>query len=121
MKCFVAVIMIALSLSACARTFRFVSTASSDNKSDNVTLSEEEKHRIYSAALEASESPLDDAQFKEVCRRIGIFDSSSQPNERYMAFVAAHIDWGLKPENREFGHEIDTKQRALEYVNQHLR
>jgi hypothetical protein len=81
---------------------------------------EDLKHRLYSAALAASESPLDNDTFKDVCRKIGIFDASGQPNDQYMAFVAAHLEWAMKPENNEFKREINTTERARAYLNKYL-
>jgi len=83
-------------------------------------LTEDEKHRLYSAALAASESPLDNDTFKDVCRQIGIFDASGKPNDQYMAFVSRHINWGIKPETNQFRQEINSKDKATEYIKKHL-
>jgi hypothetical protein len=87
---------------------------------DGLQLTEDEKHRLYSAALAASESPLDTDLFKHVCRKIGIFDAGGKPNDAYLAFVAEHINWSMKPEIDEFKREINTKEKAVEYVRRHL-
>ena len=84
-------------------------------------LTEDEKHRLYAAALAASESPLDTATFKDVCRKIGIFDEAGQPNDYYMTFVSEHINWGMKSKTEEFRQQIDTKEKARAYVSHHLR
>jgi hypothetical protein len=47
-------------------------------------LTEDEKHRLYAAALTASEFPLENETFKEVCRKIGIFDADGKQNDNYM-------------------------------------
>jgi hypothetical protein len=83
-------------------------------------LNEDEKHRLYSAALAASESPLDTETFKRVCREIGIVDAQGQANDQYMAFMSAHVNWGMKPETEQFRQEINTQQKAREYISQHL-
>ena len=83
-------------------------------------LSFDEKHRLYSAALAASESPLDTDTFKDVCQRIGIFDASGKPNEQYMAFVSEHVNWGMKPETEQFRQEINTQEKAREYISRYL-
>src|SRR2546428_750354 len=107
---YLAIILMALNMSACAGTSGRAVSA----------LSEEEKHRLYSAALAASESPLETEIFKEVCKKIGIFDAVGGPNDNYMAFVAAHVDWALKPELEQFKREINTREKAREYINEHL-
>jgi len=88
--------------------------------SNTGTLTDDEKHRLYSAALAVSESPLDSEVFKEVGRKIGIFDATGQPNEHYMAFVAQHVNWGTNPGNAQFFRKINTREKAREYINQRL-
>jgi len=83
-------------------------------------LSEDEKHRLYSAALAASESPLDTDTFKKVCREIEIVDAHGRANDQYMAFVSEHVNWGLKPETEQFRQEINTQEKAREYLSRHL-
>src|ERR1700694_3996034 len=83
-------------------------------------LSDDEKHRLYSAALAASDSPLDNDTFKDVCQRIGIFDAAGKPNDQYMAFVSQHVNWGTRPEANQFRQEINSKDKAAEYIKRHL-
>ena len=83
-------------------------------------LTEDERHRLYSAALAASDSPLDNDLFKDVCRKIEIFDANGRPNENYMAFVSAHVDWGMRSETDQFRQEINSREKARQYISQHL-
>jgi hypothetical protein len=83
-------------------------------------LTEDEKHRLYTAALVASESPLESETFKAVCRTIGVFDAGGAPNDNYLLFVSAHVDWAMKNETEEFKQEIKTREKAREYVSKHL-
>lgn len=83
-------------------------------------LSEDEKHRLYAAALAASDSPLDTDAFKAACRKIGIFDANGKPNDEYMAFVSEHVNWGTKSETDQFRREIDSKEKARAYIREHL-
>jgi hypothetical protein len=112
--CFLVIALIALFLSGCA------SAGSTSARNPASRLTEDEKHRLYSAALAASESPLDTDTFKAVCQRIGIFDGAGKPNDQYMAFVSQHVNWGTRSEAGEFRHEIDSKDKAKEYIKQHL-
>ncbi len=119
MKSTLAIVLIGISLSismsACTG-----STGTSIAMADPVRLTEDQKHRLYSAALAASESPLESETFKEVCKKIGIFDSQGNQNDDYMGFVAAHIEWAMKPESQPFKREINTKEKAREYLNKYL-
>jgi hypothetical protein len=93
---------------------------SADPRNNAARFTEDEKHRLYSAALATSESPMDNDIFKNVCRKIGIFDTSGQPNDQYMAFVAAHLEWSMKPGTHEFKREINTTENARAYLNKYL-
>ena len=107
----VVTVLIALFFSGCA---------SSSARNPASPLTEDEKHRLYSAALAASDSPLDTDAFKDVCQRIGIFDAAGKPNDQYMAFMSAHVNWGMKPETEQFRQEINSKEKARDYLKRHL-
>ena len=83
-------------------------------------LTEDEKHRLYAAALAASDAPLDAPVFKEVCRGIGIYDEREKPNDKYLTFVGEHVKWSLEPEGETFRKEVSSKEKAGEYIRQHL-
>ena len=120
MKALRTLLILTAAASICVSCGRVISSDRLSSANQTASISEDEKHRLYSAALNVSESPLDSQIFKKVCSGIGIFDADGEPNKQYMAFVAAHVDWGLKPENREFRRQIDTKEAAVEYINRHL-
>lgn len=109
-----AVALIALLVSGCGSA----SSTTASNASSPLT--EVEKHRLYSAALAASESPLDNDTFKDVCRKIGIFDVQGQPNDHYMAFVSRHVNWHVQSDAEQFRREINSKDKAREYISKHL-
>jgi hypothetical protein len=81
---------------------------------------EEEKHRLYAAALSASEFPLESETFKEVCKKIGIFDDHGNQNDNYMGFVSAHFEWAMKSQTEQFKQEINTREKARDYLNKSL-
>ena len=114
MKSFIVAMLIALSLAGCS------SKGSTATNAGASRLSEDQKHRLYSAALAASDSPLDSQAFKNVCREIGIFDTHGRPNDQYMAFVSRHIAWSTNSETEEFRQEINSKDKATEYIKKHL-
>lgn len=115
MKPLAAIALIVFSLSACSRGG---STAASRNPAS--LLSADEKHRLYTAALAASESPLDTDLFKDVCKKIGIFDVNGNPNDQYLKFVTEHVDWGLKAESDQFRREVKSREKARQYVASNL-
>lgn len=97
------------------------SSGSSTATAGPVGLTEDEKHRLYAAALAASDSPLENETFKEVCKKIGIFDAHGNQNDNYMGFIKAHIEWAMKTETEPFKREINTREKAREYLEHHLR
>ena len=84
------------------------------------SLTEDEKHRLYAAALAASESPLDTNLFRQVCTKIDIADTDGKPNDNYLSFVSRHVEWGTKAETDEFRQKINTKEKARAYIDGHL-
>ena len=114
------IVLLAIVASACAGCSTYVSSGKPGPHDQATSLSEDERHRLFSAALAASESPLESEIFKDACRKIGVFDTVGEPNDKYMAFVAAHVDWAMKTEVNQFRREIDTREKALEYLRQHL-
>ena len=115
-KKILAIALLALCISACSLN----GSGLVNTRNSGGSLAEDEKHRLYTAALAESESPLDSELFQKVCKRIGIFDANGKPNDNYMTFVAAHVDWGMKPEIQQFRTEINTREKAREYINKHL-
>ena len=122
MKPILTITLAAITLSACG-VGRSSGPSANSGKSTTrsaISLTEDEKHRLYTAALAASESPMDTDLFKEVCKKIGIFDADGVPNDNYMPFVQAHVDWAMKPETEQFKREINSKEKAGEYINKYL-
>ena len=121
MKATLAIALVAISLAGCSyRNSRSSAAKAADAKPDLNAMSEDEKHRLYSAALAISESPLDSETFKDVCQKIGIFDMRGQPNDQYMVFVSAHIKWAMNTETQQFKREINTAENARAYLNKSL-
>ncbi len=119
MKKIIAIALSVISMSACSASSSAVAPGRTGSGGSVLSLTEDEKHRLYSAALAASESPLDNETFKGVCRRIGIFDAEGKPNANYMTFVQEHVAWGMKAETEQFRHEINTREKAREYVEKY--
>jgi hypothetical protein len=115
MKLILAIMLMGTSLTACTR-----SAGTSAAGADQPGLTDDEKHRLYAAALTAIESPLESESFNRVCEKIGIFDKQAHQNENYMAFVQAHVEWAMKPETAPFRTEINTRDKAREYLSKHL-
>lgn len=100
----------------------FSSLVSCANQNDvGRDFSDDQKHRLYSAALAASDSPMDTRAFADVCRTIGIFDANGKLNDQYMVFIGQHVDWTKRVETEEFRREIDSKEKAQAYIAKYLK
>ncbi|HYX28580.1 MAG TPA: hypothetical protein VE863_08435 [Pyrinomonadaceae bacterium] len=93
---------------------------SANSTRKDATSTQDEKHRLYAAALAATDSPLDSEVFRRVCQQINIFDDAGKPNERYVPFVSDHINWTLNPESETFRRQISTREKAQDYIREHL-
>lgn len=106
-------VLIGFSMSACTSS---TGTPASVGRA----FTEDQKHRLYAAALAASEFPLESETFRKVCRKIGIFDDHGNQNDKYLGFVSAHLEWARKAETDAFKREINTREKAREYINKYL-
>ena len=121
MKSIVAVALVAFSLAGCSHRDSHASAANAaEAQPDRNSMSEVEKHRLYTAALAVSQSPLDTELFSDVCKKIGIYDVEGKPTEKYMPFVQAHIDWVTRSENEQFRQEINSPEKARHFLTTHL-
>jgi len=109
-RALVGLLCLGLTISACGHSAR----------DGAARFSEDEKHRLYAAALAASETPAESEILKRVCRQIEIFDASGKPNDRYLQFVGAHVDWATKTQSEQFRNEINTREKARQYIDRQL-
>jgi hypothetical protein len=117
MKSTFLIALVAITLSGCTQHDSPVSAAKVVETRPEVSgMSDDDKHRLYSAALATSDSPLDTRLFKDVCQKIGIYDLSGKPTAEYMSFVQTHIHWGMRAENESFRLEINSKEKARKYI-----
>ena len=121
MKSIVALALVAISFTGCRHGNSSTSFANaSEAQPDKRSMSEDEEHRLYTAALAVSESPLDTRLFGDVCKKIGIYDVNGKQTDKYMSFVQAHIDWVIRSENEQFREEINSQEKARHYLTVHL-
>jgi len=121
MKSIVAVALVAISFTGCRHGYSSTSAANAaEGHSDRSRMSEDEKLRLCSAALAVSASPLDTELFNDACKKIGIYDIDGKPTDKYMSFVQAHIEWVTRSEHEQFRQEINSQEKARDYVTAHL-
>jgi len=86
-----------------------------------VSLTTDEKHRLYTAALVATASQYDTELFKDVCRKIGIMNNNGIPTNGYERFVGDdNLEWSRKPEAEQFKRDINSRDKAMDYIEKYL-
>ena len=127
MKPILAIVVMTAALSACGVGSHSGAspTAATDAKTAKAhpaaSLTEDEKHRLYTAALVATDSQLQTELYYKVCQKIGIMNADSIPNDNYTRFVSEErLQWIRKPEAERFKQEINTREKAQEYLKKHL-
>jgi hypothetical protein len=118
MRLCISIFLFALVFSGC--NFASHSEVNKD-KPRSAVLTVDEKHRLYTAALVATGSQYDTKLFKDVCRKIGIMNDDDVPNDRYIKFVSEdNVEWSKTPEAEQFKQEINTREKAWDYIEKHL-
>jgi len=125
---FILAIVIMVTLSGCGvsgnspASTRTASDARAGHARGVLPLTEDEKQRLYTAALIATGSQLQTELFQAVCQQIGIMNADGIPNENYTRFVSEdRWRWIKKPEAEQFRQAINTKEKAQAYLKQHMR
>jgi hypothetical protein len=88
-----------------------------DNSADSpssVTMSDDDKHRLFQAAGMTKDNEL----IVRVLKRIGMMSSSGVPSSDYQQFMDDHRTWGTR--NYTFIRSVLTPEKARAYVDAHL-
>jgi len=88
--------------------------SSSTSTSSASSMSDDEKHRLYQAAVMTGDQEL----IRRVSVAIGLMDEDYTPGENYSQFLTAHVSWVLR--NSDFIRSLDTADKARDYVNEHF-
>jgi hypothetical protein len=90
------------------------SSNSNSSSSSSSTLTDDDKHRLYQAALMTSDSEL----LRRVSVKIGILDEDFTPGRDHEKFVEEHVSWVLS--NTDFIQTINSAEKARAYIQTHL-
>ena len=90
------------------------SSNSNSSSSSASSMTEDEKHRLYQAALIVGEQEL----LRRVSVKIGIMEDDFTPGDNYQEFVVEQVSWALR--NTEFTSTINTTEKARAYINAHM-
>jgi len=87
---------------------------SSSPSTSSISMSDDDKHKLYQAAGMTG----DTEQIKRVSAKIGLMNDDSTTNDAYVPFIEEHAKWAYR--NGDFILSLNTKEKALAYVNEHL-
>jgi hypothetical protein len=89
-------------------------SSSSSVSSAAASMSDDDKHKLYHAALMTADQEL----IRRVAVRMGLMNEDFTPGDEYEQFVTNHVGWVLR--NTSFIRSISTAEKAREYVNNNL-
>jgi len=89
-------------------------SSSSSSSSSAASMSDDDKHKLYQAALMTGDPEL----VRRVSVKLGLMQDDYTPGDDYQSFVAAHVSWAIR--NSEFASTINTPEKARAYVDQNI-
>ena len=87
------------------------SSSSSSSSSSASSLSDDDKHKLYHAALMTGDQQL----IQRVSVKMGLLNEDFTPGAKWEEFVTDHVGWVLR--NSSFIQSINTEEKAREYIN----
>ena len=89
------------------------SNSNSSSTSDS-TMSKDEKHKLYYAALLTGDTEL----IRRVEVKIDVLEDDFTKGAKFQAFVEEHATWTIN--NMDFIQSVDTAEKARAYINDHI-
>ena len=89
-------------------------TSSSSSSSSAASMSDDDKHKLYQAALMTGDPEL----VRRVSVKLGLMQDDYTPGDNYQSFVTEHVSWAIR--NSEFASTINTPEKARAYVDQNI-
>jgi len=91
------------------------SNSNSTSSSTSVnSMSDDDKHKLYQAAAMTGDQEM----IRRVSVKLGLMNEDYTQGEQYIFFLKDHVVWGYR--NSEFIQSLDTKEKAVAYVNEHF-
>ncbi len=88
--------------------------SSSSSSSAASSLSDDEKHKLYHAALMTTDQEL----VRRVSVKMGLMNEDFTPGAEWEQFITDHVGWVLR--NASFIRSVNTEEKAREYVNNNI-
>ena len=88
--------------------------SSSTSSSDASSMSDDDKHKLYQAAIQSGDAQL----LQRVEVKLGLREDDYTIGTNYETFVTEHVTWVFR--NGNFVRSIDTAEKARAYVDQNI-
>ena len=89
-------------------------SSSSSSSSSAASMSDDDKHKLYQAAIQTGDAQL----LQRVEIKLGLREDDYTPGDKYEAFVTEHVMWVFR--NGGFVNSINTPEKARTYVDQNI-
>jgi hypothetical protein len=88
---------------------------SNSNSSNSISsMSDDDKHKLYQAAAMTGDTEL----IRRVSVKLGLLNEDFTPGDNYVSFIKDHAIWAFR--NSDFIGTLDSKEKAMAYVNEHM-
>ena len=88
--------------------------SSSSSSSSASAMSDDDKHKLYQAALMTADGEL----LRRVEVKLGLREDDFTIGDNYQTFITEHVGWAIS--NTDFSATVDTPEKARAYVNQNI-
>ncbi|HEY6804528.1 MAG TPA: hypothetical protein VI306_13205 [Pyrinomonadaceae bacterium] len=89
-------------------------TNGSPSTGSSSSMSDDDKHKLYQAATMTGDTEL----IRRVTVKLGLMKEDFTPGEEYVSFLKDHVIWAFS--NGDFIKSLDSKEKAMAYVNAHM-
>ncbi len=89
-------------------------SSSSSSSTTASSLSDDDKHKLYHAALMTGDQQL----IQRVSVKMGLLNDDFTPGDKWEQFITDHVGWVLR--NASFIKSVNTEEKAREYVNNNI-
>ena len=90
------------------------SNSSSSSSTSASSMTDDDKHKLYQAALMTADAEL----LRRVEVKLGLREDDFTIGDNYQAFVTQHVSWAIS--NTDFASEVNTPEKARDYVNKNI-
>jgi len=89
-------------------------SSNGNSSTSTSSMTDDDKHKLYQAAAMTGDTEL----LRRVSVKLGLLNEDFTPGDDYVSFIKDHAIWAFK--NADFIGSLDSKEKAMAYVNEHM-